>query len=77
MNCPECSTWNPDDKLRCWRCNATLPTPEPPKKKRRINPQVWMWVGFVLLLVLSTLVRCALSSGIDSEGVGWLVSSIL
>ena len=80
MDCPECHTWNPDDRLRCWRCNATLPAPEPPKK-RRINRQTWIWIVFIVLFLLSILIRCAVI-GIDAvdpgaEGVGWLWGSVL
>ncbi|MBN1581407.1 MAG: hypothetical protein JXA89_11960 [Anaerolineae bacterium] len=71
MDCPECGTWNPDDKLRCWRCNASLPMPEPHKKKRRVNAQIWIWIAFILLLALSTLVRCAIISGVGSDSVSW------
>jgi hypothetical protein len=76
MDCPECKTWNPDDKLRCWRCNATLPMPEPPRK-RHVNRQMWIWIGFIVILVLSTLIRCAISSGGGAEEVGWLLFSVM
>jgi hypothetical protein len=72
VDCPECGTWNPDDKLRCWRCGTTLPIPAPPRKTWRVNAQVWIWIAFIGLLVLSTLVRCAIAGGIGSDSVGWM-----
>ena len=32
-DCPNCGTWNPDDKLVCWRCQTELPKPQPKKKE--------------------------------------------
>jgi predicted amidophosphoribosyltransferase len=53
MDCPNCGTWNPDDKTQCWRCQKELPKPAPPKKKRAINPMTWVWVfAAVMILVL-------------------------
>ena len=45
-NCPNCGTWNPEDKTLCWRCQTELPRPEPPKKKRQnlLGFPIWMWV---------------------------------
>ena len=76
MDCPECGTWNPDDRLRCWRCNASLAMPELPKK-RRVNRQIWIWIAFIILLVLSTLIRCAIASGGGVDSVGCLFFSVL
>jgi len=71
MDCPECGTWNPDDKIRCWRCNTLLPTPEEKKKTRNISKQTWFWVGAILIFVLMTICQCSiLGGGGDQEGVG-------
>jgi hypothetical protein len=76
MDCPECGTWNPDDKLRCWRCDAVLPIPEP-LKTRRVDRQRWVLIAFIVVFALSTLVRCAISIGSDVDSLGWLCSSLL
>lgn len=54
MDCPNCGTWNPNDKKQCWRCDAPLPEPEEPKKKRK--PISWIWWA-VILFVLFTLAQ--------------------
>jgi len=56
MDCPNCGTWNPDDKKVCWRCQTPLPTPKPEKPKRRMplimGMPLWM---FILILVMLTM----------------------
>lgn len=83
MDCPECGTWNPDDKVRCWRCNAQLPSlPEPRKRRARgtrsNSAQVWIWVMAVLLLVVMTLIQCAVLRRGGEGGVGrlWMQGSV-
>jgi hypothetical protein len=54
MDCPECGTWNPDDKLVCWRCQTELPKPVEKKiRKPRIflGLPLWAWVMLVIMLV--------------------------
>ena len=34
MDCPNCGTWNPEDKDVCWRCQTTMPRPVEKKKAR-------------------------------------------
>ena len=50
MNCPNCNTWNPEDKTVCWRCQADLPKPKPPKKKRQGGFPTWTWALIVALV---------------------------
>lgn len=53
MNCPNCNTWNPDDKHVCWRCQTELP--KPIEKKTRTSLKLWglpIWVFAVILLFL-------------------------
>ena len=57
MNCPNCNTWNPDDKDLCWRCQTPMPKPKPPKKKRQ-GFSTWAWVGIAFLFALATLAQC-------------------
>lgn len=57
--CPNCNTWNPDDKLVCWRCQTPLPRPEP--KPRRPAPRVylglplWAWLLLALFFLFNLL----------------------
>jgi hypothetical protein len=75
MNCPKCSTWNPDDKTRCWRCNAELPKPPEPKKARKPNSQTWIWVVAILFFVVTTLIQCGvfrIGDAGDTVGSLWI-----
>ncbi len=77
MDCSGCGTWNPDDKVRCWRCGTELPKPPEPKKPRRNASQTWVWVVAILLLVLSTLARCGFFRiGDPGDNVGLLQTVI-
>ena len=58
MDCPECGTWNPDDKTQCWRCLKELPKPKPAKKKRVINPMTWIWVFAAIMTVFLIVQAC-------------------
>ncbi len=63
MDCPNCHTWNPDDKTVCWRCQTVLPKPVEKKPKRAptmfLGLPMWTW------LVLAAMI------------VFWLVTSLL
>jgi hypothetical protein len=59
MNCPKCKTWNPDDKQLCWRCQAELPKPQPPKTKRQSTGfPTWMWIVIVVFFALTAFAQC-------------------
>ncbi|MDY7040267.1 MAG: hypothetical protein SVX38_05335 [Chloroflexota bacterium] len=58
MDCPNCGTWNPDDKIRCWRCNFELPKPEPTNKKQAAFNTTWLWVIVIVVMLLCTLAQC-------------------
>jgi hypothetical protein len=58
MDCPDCGTWNPDDKQQCWRCQKELPKPKPEKKKRTINPMTWIWVFAAVMTVFLIVQAC-------------------
>jgi len=78
MDCPDCGTWNPDDKIHCWRCGANLPEPAQPKRRQRGRSQVWVWVAAVLFLIGATLVRCGLLRlGDTGGGAGYIGRSLL
>jgi len=72
-DCPNCGTWNPDDKRVCWRCQAELPKPEPKKEPVRIlGMPVWTWVILVLMFAFWLLVTCV-GPRLLAPGVGLLV----
>jgi predicted nucleic acid-binding Zn ribbon protein len=61
MDCPNCGTWNPDDKNVCWRCQTPLPKPEEKKKRKPFTIfglPAWMVIALVLLLLVPTLMQC-------------------
>jgi len=60
MNCPNCNTWNPEDKEVCWRCQHELPKAQPKKKPRQsyFGLPIWVWVAFVLFFAVTALGQC-------------------
>lgn len=61
MNCPNCGTWNPDDKRVCWRCQADLPKPVEKKKKQTsifLGLPLWSWAVVALLFVMLFAGQC-------------------
>lgn len=76
MDCPDCGTWNPEDKLRCWRCGADLPEPAAPKQRRKGRSQAWLWVAAILFLIGATLVQCGLLRLGDGGGAGYIAPSL-
>lgn len=60
MNCPNCNTWNPDDKEVCWRCQTELPRPQPKKQKKQTvwGFPIWMWIALVLFFVMTFFGQC-------------------
>jgi predicted nucleic acid-binding Zn ribbon protein len=67
MDCPNCGTWNPDDKIKCWRCNVELPRPEE-KKPRRVKANTWLWVGIIIFGLFLLLQQCFLPGGNPNAG---------
>jgi hypothetical protein len=77
MECEKCGTWNPDDKIRCWRCSADLPAPPEPRKARKPSSQTWMWIIVALFIVITTLMRCGfLDFGGGGDNAGFLRPSL-
>lgn len=65
-NCPNCGTWNPDDKMVCWRCQTEMPRPVEKKKKnaaRIAGLPVWVWVVAIVFFALMVLGQCFLLPG--------------
>ena len=61
MDCPNCGTWNPDDKDVCWRCQTELPTPVVKKKRdmRRIaGLPMWFWLAIAIFFAITFLGQC-------------------
>ena len=71
MECPKCGTWNPDDKVRCWRCSAELPRPPEPRKSRKLSSQTWLWVVAILFSLLTLLAQCGFLGGENDRGTGF------
>jgi len=71
MECPKCGTWNPDDKVRCWRCSAELPPPPKSRKSRKISSQTWLWVVAILFSVFTLLAQCGFLDGENDGGTGF------
>jgi predicted nucleic acid-binding Zn ribbon protein len=67
MDCPNCGTWNPDDKKVCWRCQALLPLPDEEKPKRPftiLGMQVWVILLLLAMLLMPLFMgRCGLMPG--------------
>jgi predicted nucleic acid-binding Zn ribbon protein len=61
VNCPKCGTWNPDDKIVCWRCQAELPRPKEQKKRRSSAVSwLWMWAVIIILAIVLILQTCSM-----------------
>jgi len=76
MDCPECGTWNPEDKIHCWRCGADLPEPAQRGGRHKSSSQIWLWVAAVLFLVGATLVQCGLVRLGGGGGTGYIGPSL-
>lgn len=64
-NCLQCGTWNPDDKLVCWRCQAELPKPQVKRQrtpKRILGIPLWLFLAMIFFLVMFLASRCFVSS---------------
>jgi predicted nucleic acid-binding Zn ribbon protein len=64
MDCPNCGTWNPDDKDVCWRCQEELPRPKQEKKRKRVTflgMPLWVWLAIGLFFVATSLGQCFLA----------------
>ncbi|HSN78703.1 MAG TPA: hypothetical protein VL334_26845 [Anaerolineae bacterium] len=63
-NCPNCGTWNPDDKTVCWRCQTEMPKPQ--EKKQRTTRRVaglplYLWIAMVFFIVMLVASQCFVS----------------
>lgn len=58
MNCPNCGTWNPEDKDVCWRCQTRLPSVPTEKKKKATlywGLPLWTWALLIVLFILTPM----------------------
>lgn len=74
MDCPDCGTWNPEDKLHCWRCGTALPQLAERRRPRKGSSPVWLWVAAILFLIGAILVQCGLVRLGEAAGVGYVGS---
>ncbi|OIO94358.1 MAG: hypothetical protein AUK03_06880 [Anaerolineae bacterium CG2_30_64_16] len=61
MDCPKCGTWNPDDKIVCWRCQTPLPKPVEKKPRKPISflgLPGWAWAALAAMLILWIAAQC-------------------
>ena len=70
MECQKCGTWNPDDKVKCWRCSEELPLPPKPRQSRKISSQTWLWIAAILFSLVTFLAQCGLLGGDGDRGGG-------
>ena len=59
MDCPNCNTYNPEDRTVCWRCDKPLPKPKP-QKKARFTSQQWLYIIVAIMVVLMLANMCGL-----------------
>ena len=60
-NCPNCDTWNPDDKNICWRCQTELPKPQEKAKRstrRLFGLPLYLWIALVFFVVMILASQC-------------------
>jgi hypothetical protein len=61
MNCPNCNTWNPDDKDVCWRCQTPLPRPVVKEKRKPViflGLPLWAWIVVLVIFLMPMLGQC-------------------
>jgi len=60
-NCSHCSTWNPDDKTVCWRCQAELPrlhTKKSAGRRKLAGIPLYLWIALVFFVVMMLAAQC-------------------
>lgn len=71
MDCPNCKTYNPEDRTVCWRCDKPLPKPQP-KKQKKITSQQWLYIIMGVMLILMLVNFCGLpGAGLQQPKTGW------
>ena len=80
MKCPNCGTYNPEDRTICWRCDQELPKPKPQKRRNpQKTAQTWLYVIIAVFFVYTLLQTCgfrlpsAPQTPSSGEPGGWLL----
>ncbi|MHB0858975.1 MAG: hypothetical protein ACYC5M_15590 [Anaerolineae bacterium] len=58
MDCPNCGTYNPENRTTCWRCDKELPKPKPQKQRNPQSARNWLYIVAVIFLVITALQMC-------------------
>lgn len=59
MNCPNCGTYNPDERDVCWRCDKPLPKRKEVKKRDpQKSAQMWLYVAIAVFFLISIAQAC-------------------
>jgi predicted nucleic acid-binding Zn ribbon protein len=59
MECPNCGTYNPEDREKCWRCDEPLPTPEPEEERNpQKRAQTWLYIAIAIFFIITLLQMC-------------------
>jgi predicted nucleic acid-binding Zn ribbon protein len=59
MECPNCGTYNPEDREQCWRCDEPLPKPEEEEERNpQKRAQTWLYVAIAIFFVITLLQMC-------------------
>ena len=69
-DCPNCGTWNPDDKNVCWRCQTEMPRPQTKKRqttRRILGIPWWMFLAVVFFVIMMLAGRC-FTTGLSQFG---------
>mgnify|MGYP000914168720 CR=1 FL=1 len=67
MDCPNCQTYNPDERTVCWRCDKPLPKPEVKERKRPGSSQHWLYLLIGIMLLMMLVNMCGLPNLLSSQ----------
>ncbi|MHB0877629.1 MAG: hypothetical protein ACYC5O_16450 [Anaerolineae bacterium] len=60
MDCPNCGTYNPENRTQCWKCDELLPVKKETKRRDqqsgRMSP--WTWIVLAVLGAVWVLGMC-------------------
>lgn len=81
MNCPNCGTYNPEDRTTCWRCDKELPKPKPEKKKNpQKSAQTLLYVLIAVFVLFTVLRMCGVNTPLSpqapQEPTGFVVPGV-
>lgn len=54
-DCPNCGTWNPEDKTVCWRCQTEMPKPQQKKARKQLRIlglPWWMFLAVIFFIIM-------------------------